>query len=66
MSDYEHDGDRRECRRCGAVLSMWDCDACGSDSFETVADAYVAELASPWRRGSVADRFAIDAALVAS
>jgi len=49
MSSYEGEDDRRECRRCGALLSMWDCDACGSDSFETIADAYVAELASPWR-----------------
>ncbi len=49
MSDYEYESDRRECRRCGALLSMWCCDACGSDSFESVTDAYVAELASPWR-----------------
>ncbi len=49
MSDYETDSDRRECRRCGALLSMWLCDACGSNSFDTVTDAYVAELAGPWR-----------------
>jgi hypothetical protein len=56
MSDYDHDSDRRECRRCGALLSMWFCDACGSDSFETVTDAYVAELASPWRGLETASR----------
>ena len=49
MSDHEHESERRECRRCGAVLSMVYCDACGSNSFDTVADAYVAELATPWR-----------------
>ena len=48
MSDHEYEIDRRECRRCGALLSMWDCDACGSNSFDTVTDAYVAELATPW------------------
>lgn len=49
MSDHEVESDRRECRRCGALLSMWFCDSCGSNSFDTVTDAYVAELASPWR-----------------
>ena len=46
MSDHEYE---RECRRCGAVLSMWYCDACGGNAFDTVTDAYVAELATPWR-----------------
>jgi len=49
MSEYEAEDDRRACRRCGATLLMWDCDACGTSSFDTVTDAYVAELASPWR-----------------
>jgi len=49
MSEYQAENDQRACRRCGATLSMWDCDACGSSSFDTITDAYVAELASPWR-----------------
>jgi len=65
MSDYQYEGDQRECRRCGALLSMWDCDACGSDSFETVADTYITELAASWRHGAglAGDRRAVDAAL---
>ncbi len=49
MSEHEHEIDRRECSRCGALLSMWFCDACGSDSFDSITEAYVAELATPWR-----------------
>jgi hypothetical protein len=63
MSEYERESERRECRRCGALLSAWDCDVCGSDSFEAIADAYVAELASPWRHE--ADRFVADVRVAA-
>ena len=49
MSEFAHETDQRECRRCGAMLSMWFCDSCGSDSFDSVTEAYVAELAAPWR-----------------
>jgi hypothetical protein len=51
MSDYEHQTDRRECRHCGALLSTWECDVCGGDSFEAITDTYVSELAMTWRYG---------------
>ena len=46
----------RECRGCGATLSGWWCDACGGNSVETVARAYIAELAAPWRSAESARR----------
>ena len=65
MSGHEHE---RECRRCGAVLSMWYCHACGGNPLDTVTDAYVAELATPWRHeqtGGAGRRFASEARLAA-
>ena len=49
MSQPAPDGLGRACRECGAPLSFWSCEVCGSDPLDAVSHAYLVELASPWR-----------------
>lgn len=49
MSRRDLEAAPRECGECGARLSYWYCEVCGGDTLDTVARAYVTELATPWR-----------------